>query len=140
MSNVDQSVWPCVLGGIALGATAALGAMHLMRPQQDKCHVLLVELSFKSVADREKWAAAWSHLAERVYANEPHCLSYKLSVSCEDPLKALIYERYSHRDYLDGVHQESIKAHNALAISKSGVEVSAKLIHFTETTIGHMTR
>ena len=132
-----------MLGGVVVGAAAVFGLMHVLpapsfcQPKREKAHVLIVEKTFISVADREKWTASWAPLADRVLANEPNCLSYKLSVCCDDPCKAVIYERYVARSDLDGIHQESIKAHSALPISKAGIKSESKLTHYTETSIGH---
>mmetsp|Transcript_40536 Transcript_40536/g.49164 ORF Transcript_40536/g.49164 Transcript_40536/m.49164 type:complete len:162 (+) Transcript_40536:161-646(+) len=102
-------------------------------------HVLLVELSFESQQQRDKWAAAWSALATRVYCNEPNCLSYELCVHCDDPTKVIIYERYVSREDLDGPHQVSIRDHKALPSSDSGVSpTSVKFTNFTESNIGYM--
>lgn len=63
-------------------------------PVHKKVHVLLVELTFASVADREKWTACWSPLTQRVYQNEQNCLSYEMCVANDDPCSVIIYERF----------------------------------------------
>ena len=83
---------PYIAGGALLGAAA----FHFLRSQQKhkKVHVLLVELSFASVADREKWTSSWEPLAKRVFTNEPNCLSYELCIANDDPKSVIIYERF----------------------------------------------
>jgi quinol monooxygenase YgiN len=142
----DGKVWPCVIGGVVVGALAAFGLAHVI-PMPDCCkpklhkkvHVLMVELEFESQSDRDKFAAGWSHLAKVVYDNEPNCLSYEMCNSSDDATKVIIYERYVTRADLSGAHQQSLRAHGELPVSHTGVVVkSKKLLHFDETNIGYM--
>jgi len=146
----DGKVWPCVLGGVAAGAALAAVALHLMpdcfvpafckpRTRHAKVHVLLVQLGFASQADRDSFVAAWSPLAARVHAAEPRCLSYECCFATEDEKALIIYERYRTKADLDGAHQESLKAHRAVAVP-GAAPVTKSLTHFTETNIGHMDR
>ena len=64
-----------------------------------------------------------------------------MCVNNDDDKSVIIYERYISKTDLDGVHQESLKAHGKLPASSSGVRpISKKLTHFTETNFGHMNR
>ena len=40
-------------------------------------HVLLVNLNFKSKKDRDAWKKHWQACAEKVWRDEPRCLSYE---------------------------------------------------------------
>lgn len=103
-------------------------------------HVLLVDLEFATKQDRETFADWWTGLAERVYKNEPRCLSYEFSADLEDETKAIIYERYATKQDLDGPHQESIASHVA-EYGTSGAEIVSKVLRsFTESNIGFMDR
>ena len=143
MSSPDK-VWPYVLGGVAAGAALVIGGLvpSLARPPRTKykkVHVLLVQLSFSSQADRDSFVASWSPLAAMVYAKEPRCLSYECCFATDDEKTLIIYERYRTKADLDGAHQESLKAHRLVA-KKGAAPITKSLTHFTETNIGHMDR
>eukprot|EP00882_Tetradesmus_deserticola_P006514 GHRQ01006854.1.p1 GENE.GHRQ01006854.1~~GHRQ01006854.1.p1 ORF type:complete len:150 (+),score=26.60 GHRQ01006854.1:60-509(+) len=46
-------------------------------------------------------------LAAHVAANEEGCYAYELSVSCDNPDKLIIYERYKNKEYVEQVHWQS---------------------------------
>ena len=133
----NSKMWPCVLGGVAVGFAAA--CLLPRRAEKRKgCHVLIVELEFKDKGEREKWVAAWQPLAERVFSNEPNCLSYKLSVCSDNDAKVLIYERYISKADLDGLHRESQKWHRENCPSSGITPIAKQITAYDETSLGHM--
>ena len=102
-------------------------------------HVLLVNMQFSSPEQLRVWCGEFRALAEKVYANEPHCLSYEICYDVEDHTKLIIYERYATRQHLDGPHQATLRAHKA-AFKNTVEPVTVSLTHYTESNIGHMDR
>jgi len=145
--------WQLVTAGAVLGAVAAVGLAHLWIPSvcirhikrpkasHRKVHVYLVDLTFGSKEDREKFRQWYKGLADRVYANEVStCLSYDMSFDIDDEKRAIIFERYVSKAALDGPHQASIKAHIESA-GPSGVTIVESVNRsFTETNAGFMDR
>jgi quinol monooxygenase YgiN len=124
----------------ASGPASAASLPSRPRASHPRVHVLLVRFTFGSAEDRQRFTDWWRGLADRVYANEPRCLSYELSFDITDDTKAIIYERYVAQADLDGLHQESIKAQVQAAGPSDAVIVSKELTSYTETNIGHMDR
>ena len=48
------------------------------KTKHPKVHVLLVNLEFSTPDDLHTWCKEFQLLADKVYANEPHCLSYEV--------------------------------------------------------------
>ena len=121
-----------------------------------KVHVLMVELEFASIGDRNDFGRNWSSLAEKVYAREPNCLSYEFCTAVAedgtDQPTAIIYERYASKEDLDVAHQATLAEHRQAQdreIRYQGAKVASKttgrfvkktLRHFVESNIGHMDR
>jgi len=105
-------------------------------------HVLLIHFKFTSVEQKKVFKEIWAPLAETVYMNEPDCLSYEFCDACDDDLSAIIYERYTTRDALDGRHQDTLKAFDMDSKFPEGFvkDFTATLHHYTEANIGHMDR
>eukprot|EP00943_MAST-04B_sp_MAST-4B-sp1_P002826 g2826.t1 len=131
-----------------LGVAVGLGIGYLFNRQQNIAnnnpgiHVLKVDLEFENSKERNIFCKNFKSLAEKVYANEPNCYSYKVMLNCDNESKLSIYERYKTKAYLDGIHQETLKANRESKEPKiaGGRAISKVLTHYTETDIGHMSR
>ncbi|KAJ1463156.1 hypothetical protein M885DRAFT_504733 [Pelagophyceae sp. CCMP2097] len=67
-------------------------------PPAGGAFVLVVELEFKSIEDRDAAVAAIKPVAAHCRANEPGTLTYEISFSDSDPLKVLFIERYADKE------------------------------------------
>eukprot|EP00038_Savillea_parva_P031796 m.90565 g.90565 ORF g.90565 m.90565 type:complete len:153 (+) comp9867_c0_seq1:50-508(+) len=122
----------------------AVRRMASARPKaaSPKIHVLLVNLKFTSAKHKLMFRDTWADLAKIVYDKEPDCLSYEFCDSTEDETKAIIYERYTTKAALDGIHQETLKEFDLMGRLPQGFSehVDIVLTNFTETNLGHMDR
>ncbi|KAL4436634.1 hypothetical protein ABPG75_003773 [Micractinium tetrahymenae] len=105
--------------------------------------VLCVYLKFQNEQDRNEFIAAWKPLAEWVKANEAGTLGYEAMVADTDPLKVMVFERYTSKEYFNEVHRTSqpylaFKEQQAAWRADHSVEVSGQ--SYFETNVGHMTR
>eukprot|EP00887_Chlorella_sp_A99_P006640 scaffold3.g6640.t1 len=57
--------------------------------------------------DRDVFIGNWKPLAEWVEANEPGTLCFEMLVADTDPLKIMVYERYTSREAFTEVHRHS---------------------------------
>eukprot|EP00667_Euglena_gracilis_P022106 EG_transcript_24472 len=111
----------------------------LRHPQPPNVWVLEIRLRFKALTDRDKWIDMWRPIAAHVKQSETIALSYQLAISDEDPLLALVFERYtSKKEYL-ATHRTS-PAFSAFkkASKDSGITVEMDGRSYVETDIGFM--
>lgn len=128
--------------GLAAGYAAAALLRRRPRPKTSHplVHVLVVNLKFGSVAQKEAWKAIWTAVASAVYDREPNCLSYEFCDAVADPCAAIVYERYVSRADLDGPHQSTLASFaSTWAEAKLGA-IDKTLTHYTESNIGHIDR
>ncbi|PRW33870.1 ribosome-binding factor A [Chlorella sorokiniana] len=92
-------------GAAAADAGAAAGEAACSKMAGS--YILTVHLGFQNAADRDEVLAAFHPLAEHVRANEEGTITYQWLQSDSDPLKCLILERYTSKQYLDDVHCQS---------------------------------
>lgn len=85
----DSKLWPCVLGGVAVGTALGVlisrgmsgfdsGTTEKKKTSHLGVHVLLVNLEFASADALRTWCWEFQAQAGKVYANEPECLSYEV--------------------------------------------------------------
>eukprot|EP00668_Euglena_longa_P001630 GGOE01001924.1.p1 GENE.GGOE01001924.1~~GGOE01001924.1.p1 ORF type:complete len:145 (-),score=31.55 GGOE01001924.1:90-524(-) len=106
-------------------------------PQPPNAWVLEIRLRFKSISDRDNWINIWRPAAAYVKQSEPVALSYQLAISDQDPLQALVFERYtSKKDYL-AIHRASPAFHTfKKAAKESSIVVEMDGHSYTETDAG----
>ena len=133
-----------LLGGAVIGAGVGywLGRRRTAANNAAGIHVLKVDLVFENKSERDIFCTNFRSLSEKVYAKEPKCFSYKVLFCNDDDTKVSIYERYQSKADLDGLHQETLRAHRESGARKipGGQAISKTLTHYTETDIGHMSR
>ena len=81
---------------------ALMNAHHHQAPWQ-----LVIWRKFKSLDDRDRFLGVWKDLAKHVKAKEAGALAYEISIADNDPMKILVFERYTSKDYYRSVHQTS---------------------------------
>ena len=132
------------LGGAVIGAGVAywMGRRRTAANNAEGIHVLKVDLAFENKSERDIFCSNFRSLSQKVYAREPRCFSYKVLFCNDDDTKVSIYERYQSKADLDGLHQETLRAHRESGARKipGGQAISKTLTHYTETDIGHMSR
>lgn len=133
-----------LLGGAAIGVGVGywLGRRRTAANNAEGIHVLKVDLAFESKGERDIFCSNFRSLSEKVYAREPNCFSYKVLFNNDDDTRVSIYERYRSKADLDGLHQETLRAHRQSGERKipGGQAISKTLTHYTETGIGHMSK
>ena len=99
---------------------------------------LQVHLEFATAADALAWVEAWGPLAAHCRANEPGCLTYEAAIDDGAGTKVVIMERYTCKDDLTVVHQQSApflafgkNAVQKLVVSKSGQSYFESNVGFT---------
>ncbi|PSC70176.1 Extracellular basic protease [Micractinium conductrix] len=99
--------------------------------------VLCVYLKFANVQDRDEFIAEWTPLAKWVKENEPGTLGYEAMVADTNPLKVLVFERYTSKAYFNDAHRTSqpylaFKEQQAKWRAEHDVELKPRLRHFMQ--------
>ncbi|CAL5219908.1 g1837 [Coccomyxa viridis] len=111
----DQSAWRWLIPAFVALTTGA-AAYYLGKSSSDdrmaekknkRAFLLLIQQEYKSIRDRDVFIEMFKPLAKYVKQHEPETLAYELSVSDKDPHKLLIFERYSSKEALTEIHQQS---------------------------------
>lgn len=94
------------VGGYLLALLTASRSLHRASPRH--AFVLLVDVIFASVEDRDAALKLWTPVAMHCRDHEPGTLTYEAAISDSDPNRIVFLERYTTKDvaYLQ-VHKSS---------------------------------
>ncbi|KAK9860339.1 hypothetical protein WJX84_001467 [Apatococcus fuscideae] len=126
-----------VAGGTWLASRKRKAA--LQKPHK-QAWLLIVNLTFPNLKERDKFLPIFAELAKSVAAKERGVLAYELSIADNDPLKIVIFERYvAKHPHYDPMHRssEAYKTFQSQVLDQ--VEVASKDGQsYIEQDIGYM--
>ncbi|KAK9816557.1 hypothetical protein WJX72_001926 [[Myrmecia] bisecta] len=145
MVQQDRLVQVLTIAGAAvLGALIGSSWTAKRRYGADKtakqAFLLVINATFESVADRDKFITLFKPLAKHVAEHEPDTLAYELAIADNNPLKIQIFERYKSRSpAYDPIHRSSEPFKRFQdAVKESGMVLDKAGQSFIEADIGHM--
>lgn len=121
-----------------MGVAGVLAYNKYGKKKAQKAFVLIIELEFKDVEDRDKWIALFVPLAAYCAANEPGTIGYDVAIADNNEKKVLVYERYADEAAHKEVHVNS-EAYLAFKAEASKIKISKKTGQsYIEQNVGYV--
>lgn len=107
-------------------------------PTPQQSFILLVDVTFSSIADRDEALRLWAPVAQHCRDNEPGTLTYEAGISDSDPTRIVFVERYTTKEdaYMKVHRTSSPFQHFRSALTRLNPQISGH--SYIATDIGYI--